>query len=367
VLESLIKAGAMDELGDRGRLLASLDRMLSRSQETRRAAETGQSSMFDLLPAAEVEDGGLALQDAPELPEKERLGYEKELLGVYFSEHPMSKITTALEDEISCYCAEVGDEFVGRKVTIAGVVASLRQLITKKKDAMATAVVEDAYGSVEVVAFPRVYAETREVWRENQIVIVEGKVEPRDERYQVVVDAVRAFDPDAPPEVGLIDESEPDDEGEADDEAASPVDINGAAVREQVVIGPQARGATAGATNGNGNGKSKNGYGRNGGKPEPEPIRPIPTGPPRLVRISFPRTGDQEADSQRLRALLDVLDGAEAGVDDVRVALPCGPTTVELHRPGRALRFGAILRKELRRLQLEDAVMVEGEESLAAS
>jgi len=131
------------------------------------------------------------------------------------------------------------------------------------------------------------------------------------------------------------------------------------------VIGPQARGATPG----NGNGNGKNGHGRNGnGQPEPEPLRPpAPTGPPKLVRITFPRTGDQESDSQRLRALLDVLDAAEAGVDDVRVELPCGEATVELHRPGRAVRFGAILRKELRRLQLDDAVRVEGEETLAAS
>jgi hypothetical protein len=70
---------------------------------------------------------------------------------------------------------------------------------------------------------------------------------------------------------------------------------------------------------------------------------------------------------QRLRALLDALDAAEAGVDEVRVELPCGGTTVELRRPGRALRYGAILRKELRRLQLEDAVRVEGEDSLVAS
>ena len=134
------------------------------------------------------------------------------------------------------------------------------------------------------------------------------------------------------------------------------------------MIGPQARGASSAPSNGNGNGK--NGHGRNGnghGKPEAEPFRPAPTGPPKLVRIAFPRSGDAEADSQLLRALLDVLDQSEAGLDDVRVCVPCGGTTVELHRPGRAVRYGAILKKELRRLRLEDAARVEGEEALAAS
>src|SRR5205823_6497352 len=107
--------------------------------------------------------------------------------------------------------------------------------------------------------------------------------------------AVREFDPDAPAGLALAGEEERSDERDQAEPEPSPINTIGAAVREQVVIGPQARGATSSPSNGNGHGRNGN------GKPEPEPLRPPPpTGPPKLVRITFPRTGDQEADTQRL-------------------------------------------------------------------
>src|SRR5207248_1172050 len=153
--------------------------------------------------------------------------------------------------------------------------------------------------------------------------------EPREERFQVVVDAVRAFNPDAPVEPRAV--PSPDDSPEpapaSEPESAPPAyanghsnangangtDVNGNGyLREQVVIGPQNRGAVAapsGGKTGNGNGNAKH------GRPEPEQTSPAPTGPPQLVRIDFPQSGDEQADATLLASLLDVIEGASPGLD----------------------------------------------------
>src|SRR5206468_617314 len=139
-----------------------------------------------------------ALPDEPEAPERQKLEWEKELLGVYFSEHPMREVSRALVSQVSCFCGEVNDEFLGQRITLAGVVSGLRTLITRKKEPMCAALLEDAHGSVEVVAFPRAYAQTRGHWREGAMLLIRGKVELREERPQVVVDALEPIDPEAP-------------------------------------------------------------------------------------------------------------------------------------------------------------------------
>jgi DNA polymerase III subunit alpha len=188
VLESLVKAGAFDDFGQRGQILAVLDQVVSAAQAAQRAADVGQGSLFELMP---VHSPAVAinLPNVSDVPTKEKLAWEKELLGLYFSEHPTQRIQARLASMVSCWCGEINEEWTGQKVTIGGTIASVRSLVTKKRDAMATAVLEDATGTIEIVAFPRVFEKTRDAWIEEQLVIVTGKVEVREERFQVVAES----------------------------------------------------------------------------------------------------------------------------------------------------------------------------------
>ena len=200
-LESLIKVGALDPLGDRGALLASIDRILSLAQREKRLKETGQAAMFDLwgesvplpLPKLELEGGEAAL--------KEKLSWEHELLGVYISEHPFSRAASSLANQVTALCGEITEEMAGQEVITAGMVSSLRHLYTKDGRPFVSATIEDLDGRAEVTAWPEVYERTKELWHEGNILLVEGKVRARGDRVQLSCERVREYHPDevAPP------------------------------------------------------------------------------------------------------------------------------------------------------------------------
>ena len=197
VLESLIKAGALDSLGDRGTLLHNTNRILSLAQREQSLRETGQSTMFDLWGVAmPVPVPSLDLETV-DISTRERLVWERELTGVYFSEHPFSSFITKMTSEDAILCGQVDAELVGQTVVVAGMVASVRQLLTRDGHPFASAVLEDLDGRIEVMVWPKVYASTRDLWQEGNILVVEGKVKLRDEQVQLNCDCVRCYQPEA--------------------------------------------------------------------------------------------------------------------------------------------------------------------------
>lgn len=196
VLESLVKAGAMDCLGRRSQLLAVLDRMINYGQQTQKAVHLGQTSLFDLISDENL-SAAILLPDIPESPSKEMLAWEKELLGLYASEHPMQTAFLKLADSVTAFCDQITEELAGQTVTVAGMITNLRRLTTKKGESMVAATIEDLQGSVEVVAFPRVFEKTKDVWEPEAIIVVEGKVDSRDERVQLICQAATLYNPEA--------------------------------------------------------------------------------------------------------------------------------------------------------------------------
>ncbi|MBN1862980.1 MAG: DNA polymerase III subunit alpha [Dehalococcoidales bacterium] len=207
-LESLIKAGAFDSLGDRGSLLQSVPNILSLAQREQRLRDTGQSTMFDLW-GEEVPTPmpGLAL-DPAEIPVRDRLAWEKELMGVYLSEHPFSALAGSETLPNITFCGQIDAELVGQNVKVVGMVASVRSLYTRDGRPFASAVMEDLDGRVEVMVWPKVYAETKDLWQEGNMLLVEGKVRLGNDEVQLSCDSVRDYQPEAaspevvaPPEV----------------------------------------------------------------------------------------------------------------------------------------------------------------------
>jgi len=211
VMESLIKAGALDSLGNRGSLLQNIDRILSLAQREQHLKKTGQSTMFDLWgEEAPVPIPNLELADA-EIHAREKLVWEKELMGVYFSEHPFSVIATGAASQNITLCGQIDANHVGQTVVVAGMVASVRYLFTRARKAFASAILEDIDGRIEVMVWPNVYTDTRGLWEEGNMLLVEGKVKLRNDQIQMTCNSVRRYQPEATPseEAPAVKPSEP--------------------------------------------------------------------------------------------------------------------------------------------------------------
>jgi DNA polymerase-3 subunit alpha len=130
-----------------------------------------------------------------EIGQKEKLDWERELMGVYLSEHPFSAYASqAMAENDIVLCGQIDSEMEQGVVRIAGMVASVRMLTTRDGKASVSAVLEDMEGRVEVVAWPRVYQATREMWQEGNILLVQGRVKVKGDNVQVVVDSASAYE-----------------------------------------------------------------------------------------------------------------------------------------------------------------------------
>jgi DNA polymerase-3 subunit alpha len=201
VLESLIKAGALRSLGGAGGLLARLDVALDTAARHQRDVAAGQGTLFDLFaappqqatPAALVE-GAPSVPDEDEIPQRERLRWEKELLGLYLTEHPLGEITAVLPEYVTAYSGDLAEEDDQARVTLGGILQGVRRVITRAGSTMLVANLEDLQGTVEVVVFPKVFAETANAWAEDAVVLISGRVDHRDDEAKLLCEAVHAWD-----------------------------------------------------------------------------------------------------------------------------------------------------------------------------
>ena len=196
VIESLIKAGACDEFGPRLWQLDRLDQVLETAQRLQRDRESGQVGLFaelgmsGQLDVKFVASPNSRFVDAP----KEKLAWEKELLGIYLSAHPLNALAPRMKDVENLVALAELNEAGEDLVTIACVVTSARKHITKNKQLMMFAQVEDLTGSVEITVFPRVYEATAPLWGTDEILLVLARVEQREEDPKLLAEHAVRFD-----------------------------------------------------------------------------------------------------------------------------------------------------------------------------
>jgi DNA polymerase-3 subunit alpha len=195
-LESLIKVGALDEFGDRAVLLAALDRIVSFSADYHKARDMGQMSLFGEETGVSfgAHESILAhLHEVENIPKREMLNWERELVGLYVTDHPLKSVMGQLQHIISHTSAELieaGEAAHGQPVTIAGLVTNLRTFFTKRGEPMAVMTIEDITGTLSAVMFPRTWAEFQEIVDEDAVVVVRGKADTSRGDVQVIVDTV---------------------------------------------------------------------------------------------------------------------------------------------------------------------------------
>ncbi len=187
-MEALIKSGCMDEWDDRGILLANLEAMLEYNHEAGKQNEN-QVSLFGALPAGSVPT--FKLQPAKEATQAEKLLWEKELLGLYISGHPLDRIREKLEKRdinIKKIKEELGNNF---PVTIAGIIETVRQVVTKNNERMAFLKIADLTGSIEAVAFPSIFKESVDILVPEKCIAFSGKVSNRNGEKSIIIEGVK--------------------------------------------------------------------------------------------------------------------------------------------------------------------------------
>ena len=182
-LESLIKAGAFDSTSATRRgMLGVLEQALASG--TRHLADqlSGQGSIFDL--GADDAPAAQNLQRPPisaeEFEKKELLALEKESLGLYVSEHPLSGLGNALRRRTDCQLVELDRRRDGEVLSVAGMVGAVRSLTTRKGDPMAFVRLDDLSGSAEVVMFNSVYGDARELIEADRVLLIKGRIDHKD-------------------------------------------------------------------------------------------------------------------------------------------------------------------------------------------
>lgn len=180
--ESLIKSGAFDDMGDRSDLLFNLDSITSFASKLQKEAASGQTNLFGMLggdDAASVQST-LHLQKAPvKHDDKEHLMWERELLGLYISAHPLDRYETYLSEQTQPL-TQLVPEYDSRMMTIGGIISTVRTIVTKSGSKMAFVGIEDKFGEGEIIVFPNLYEKVGAKLVQDAVIRVSGKNSARD-------------------------------------------------------------------------------------------------------------------------------------------------------------------------------------------
>ncbi len=185
-LESLIKAGAFDELEDRGKLLANLDQLLNHSRQVQKTKANGQASLF----GASTSSGSFSdfsLNNSSKTGKKDKLVWEKELLGIYVSEHPLEQHRKKLKKNFT-EIDELDVNKTGKRVKISGIINTIKKIITKNGHPMLFVELEDLTGKIEALVFPSILEKNSDIWQEGKILKIGGKISNKDDQLKILCD-----------------------------------------------------------------------------------------------------------------------------------------------------------------------------------
>jgi DNA polymerase III subunit alpha len=194
-LESLVKCGAFDSTGaSRRGMFEVLEDSLSWGGRQQADRLAGQGSIFDLGDEAEVQPRHHRPIPSEEWEKAERLAYEKEALGLYVSEHPLSGIREALRRKTDAQIVELERRRDGDVVTVGGIVGALRQTTTKKGEPMVFMRLDDVSGSVEAIVFNSVYGAARDLLEADRILVVKGRIDHKEGETKLIAMEVAPFE-----------------------------------------------------------------------------------------------------------------------------------------------------------------------------
>jgi DNA polymerase III subunit alpha len=183
-LESLIKCGGLDKLGERGQLLGNIENLLAYNKESAKNKTSNQASLFgdnqNIVLKPKVK-----LDEHPRIDRQEKLSWEKELLGLYVSSHPFSDYKKHLE-RLVVPLRSVKKMAGKDRINIGGIITKVQKIITRTNKSMLFVKIEDDTDNVEILVFPTLLKDTMSVWQEGKGVVVQGKVSDKDQETKVL-------------------------------------------------------------------------------------------------------------------------------------------------------------------------------------
>jgi len=188
-LENLAKAGALDDFAERNQLLAGLEQILKFSTARAKQKAQGQVSLFEKTSIKE-EISRIKLPKTTPADKKIKLAWEKELLGIYLTDHPLK----GLEKTLAKYAekiSEISSTRSGAKIKVGGIITSVKKIITKSSEPMLFVRLEDTTANTEIIVFPRTLKENYLIWQPDNIVIVEGKVNTKDGMVKIIAERAK--------------------------------------------------------------------------------------------------------------------------------------------------------------------------------
>lgn len=190
VMESLIKAGALDKFGHRAQLLAGLETGIEHAIRTQRDREQGQVSLFDLLPGSPQDTMQLVLPEVPRLNIRDQLEYEKEALGLYISGHPLSELSWLAEGVEAQRVAELQELVDGQTVALLIMVSSIKRITSRRGEPMAFIMAEDLTGACEIVIFSDTYKRYGNLLNNKTPLLIRGKLNNGGEEAKVLAEEI---------------------------------------------------------------------------------------------------------------------------------------------------------------------------------
>jgi DNA polymerase-3 subunit alpha len=185
-MESLIKAGAFDKFEERNRLVLNLENILEYNRENKKNKANGQKNLFSNIFDFKKEIKLAASEPAKNI---EKLSWEKELLGLFVTSHPLESFKGLFEKK-SLPIAKVNSDIIGKQIRIGGIISSIKKIITKTGRPMLFVNIEDLTDKIEVVAFPSIIERNPTLFQENKIVFISGRVDNRDGVPKIICDNI---------------------------------------------------------------------------------------------------------------------------------------------------------------------------------
>ncbi|HBI34393.1 MAG TPA: DNA polymerase III subunit alpha [Candidatus Moranbacteria bacterium] len=186
-IDALAKVGALDELGERNQIVESMEQILMFTKSVQKSKNSNQVSLF-----------GEAILETPQVPllevepasKRQQLKWEKELLGLYVSGHPVKEYQAYI-DKVAVSLDKLTPELVGQKIAVGGVIQKIQKILTKRQETMLFVMLEDTKGKIEVLVFPKVLERIGSVWEEERMIIAEGRLSDKDGVYKLIVDEAK--------------------------------------------------------------------------------------------------------------------------------------------------------------------------------
>jgi len=191
-LESLIKSGALDLFEDRAALLGNLENLLRFHKEVSEELSTKQTSLFGDMPTMENK---VRLEPHEEIDRQVKLAWEKELLGLYITEHPFSDYRKKMHNKVRIIPLSYLGEYVGdENVKISGIISTIKKIMTRKNETMLFVKIEDTVSNTEILVFPKLYQKNMEIWQEGNVVICSGAVSDKDNEIKFLANLATKLD-----------------------------------------------------------------------------------------------------------------------------------------------------------------------------